>query len=73
MTDNLVEPKPEETLPGGAGAVDFEHGVFDMESDEGSVESSSSSEFSSKTTFYPPLGSSFVVRLDSKCVYTAHC
>ena len=71
MTDNLAEPKPEETLAGKVGAADFEHGVFDMESEEGSVGSSSSSEFSSKTTFYPPLGSSFVVRLDPKCVYFA--
>ena len=55
---------------------DIDHGEFDMGSDDGSSSTSSSSSASapSKYTFYHPMPrsaqSGFVVRVDSKCVYT---
>ena len=57
---------------------DTDNGEFDMGSDDGTSSTSSSSSSSasapSKYTFYHPMSrsaqSGFVVRVDSKCVYT---
>ena len=78
MSGKITKVEQEETLIQEEVTAfgDVDHGEFDMGSDDGTSSTSSSSSASapSKYTFYHPMSrsaqSGFVVRVDSKCVYT---